>query len=123
MGNEVLFFNSEIQKSVKVFNTKHTRKYEYITYKQALENFTQSSEENKNTGYFLDQKDPETKVFINKVKERIEKEVTNGTIGNIKLRGRKARAFTAWVLLKDNKGELKINESFFKNCMIKTRLK
>lgn len=100
----------------KMANTIRTRgEPNYITYEQALRNFAQFPECNKNTGYFLNQKDLKTKELINKVQERIEKEITNGVVEHIKLRGRKARSFTAWVLLKDNKGELKINESLLKD--------
>lgn len=114
-NNEVVLPMSNTQGSAKVCNTIHTRKYEYITYEQALRNFTQFPECNKNMGRFLNQEDSKTTQFINKVQERIKKQVTNSVIDKIKLRGRKARSFTAWILLKDNKGELKINESLLKD--------
>ncbi|MBV0899724.1 MAG: hypothetical protein KTV77_03105 [Wolbachia endosymbiont of Fragariocoptes setiger] len=80
----------------KIINTIRTRgEPNYITYEQALRNFAQFPEINKNTGYFLNQKDPKTKELINKVQERIEKEIINGVVEHIKLRGRKARSFAA----------------------------
>lgn len=86
-----------------------TRKY--ITYEKALKNLKESSERHLNDGYFMDKSDLEAKNFIDLVQKEVSQYVVGNSIKDLNLRGRKSKAFTAWVLLQDNV-EFRVNESF-----------
>lgn len=79
-------------------------------YKAQLSGFT----ENKNTGYFLDAKDPDTKKFIEQAQKEIEQCISaDGIIdGSIELRGRRANAFALRVPLKGDKGSFSADKFF-----------
>ncbi len=94
---------------------KHTRKYEYITYKCAVENLSKSSEHHLNEKKFLDKNDKETQFFIDEIQKEITKHIPLSSIKNIKLRGRKDKSFTVWLLLSEDSEQLKIDESFLGN--------
>lgn len=102
-------------KSPVVIN-KHTREYEYITYKCAVENLSKSSERHLNEKKFLDKNDKETQLFIDEIQKEIIKHIPLSSVEDIKLRGRKDKSFTAWLLLHKDSEPFKIDESFLENA-------
>lgn len=93
-------------------HTNKTRKYKYITYKEALENLRKSSESHLNDKCFLDKNDEQTKKFIDCIRKEITHYAVDNSIEDVKLRGRKEKSFAAWVYLKEDKRELRIDGSF-----------
>ncbi|MDG7055694.1 MAG: hypothetical protein LJD31_04160 [Wolbachia endosymbiont of Menacanthus eurysternus] len=93
-------------------HTNKTREYKYVTYKKALENLRKPSESHLNDKYFLDENDEQTKKFIDSIREEISHYAVDNSIEGVKLRGRKEKSFAAWVYLKEDKKELRIDKSF-----------
>lgn len=99
-------------------DNKNNRDYsKCITLKTALENYkaklSNAKSDNKNTGYFLNIDDEETKKFIQEAQKVIEGCIENGVIdGSIEIKGRRANAFTVRVALKDDKGSFSADKFF-----------
>lgn len=85
-----------------------------ITYRQALNNSEETSLENQNTSCFLDEEDEEINRFIDSLRrEIIYKCVNSDDIETIRVRERKKTGeFTVLVGLKNNKGNIKFDDSF-----------
>ncbi|GFU12513.1 uncharacterized protein NPIL_661241 [Nephila pilipes] len=98
---------------------RHTRRYEYIPYERALVNLDFPSPIHLNEKKFLDKSDNLTQEFIDIIEDEISEYLTSGNIEDVRLRGRKAKSFTAWVSLKDGEGRWEIDESFMsKTCKV-----
>lgn len=82
--------------------TRHKRTYEYISYKDALENLSKPSERHLNEKKFLDLNDEENRAFLVDFQLQLDQFISRDLTKYIKFRGRKHKSFTAWVLLVDN---------------------
>ncbi|WP_246209938.1 hypothetical protein [Wolbachia endosymbiont of Atemnus politus] len=59
----------------------------------------------------MDTSDEETKRFVSLIQKRLAEYTGNDSV-DVRLRGKEDKSFTAWVSLKDGKGELKFDSSF-----------
>lgn len=100
--------------------TKNTRgKYIYVTLEEALKRFREASEsfgepskEHSDANFFFNKNDTKTKKFIDSIQKEIAKYISNDSIADVRLRAREDKSFAAWVSLKDNTKELRIDKSF-----------
>ncbi|GFR31664.1 hypothetical protein TNCT_480501 [Trichonephila clavata] len=95
----------------------------FVSFERAVDDLKNPSPVHLNQKKFLDQSDYFTKRFIDIVEEEIEDHLTDGSIENIDLRGRKEKSFTAWISLLNGRGTLEIDESFLRRSYYLTELK
>ncbi|GFQ70440.1 uncharacterized protein TNCT_350951 [Trichonephila clavata] len=95
----------------------------FVSFERAVDDLENPSPVHLNQKKFLDQSDYFTKRFIDIVEKEIEDFLTDGSIENIDLRGRKEKSFTAWISLLNGRGTLEIDESFLRKSYYLTELK
>ncbi|MBR9983287.1 MAG: hypothetical protein MUP48_05110 [Wolbachia endosymbiont of Homalodisca vitripennis] len=117
-ANETLIMNFDQvpQLTPKIYKlgtpyNNRTRIYEYITLAKALENLNDPSRSHANKELFLSDNDEETKKFLSVIRKGIAEYTGNDSV-DVRLRGKEDKSFTAWVSLKEGRGESKFDNSF-----------
>lgn len=117
-ANETLIMNFDQVAQLTSQNYKlgtpynnRTRIYNYITLAKALENLNDPSRSHANKELFLSDNDEETKKLLSVIRKGIAEYTGNDSV-DVRLRGKEDKSFTAWVSLKEGRGELKFDNSF-----------